>query len=137
MKVNNKRAASALLAAVMVCWIINQVIAADPPANRKLLGQKCAMKGTSTSGGCSGSPTGTGESAHCPGSKTITEYQNCSECKGGEVTDCCLSLGTPGNCSKRNTVVPCVIQEGRCVEGPANAPGGWNTTPEDKCDDCP
>jgi len=96
-------------------------------------GQKCQTIGTTTAGGCSGRPTGTPPNESCPGSKTNTEHDGCTQCVSGEESDSCNQLTPAGTCQKRTQTIPCVIFEGSCIEGQAGAWSGWGDTSEKAC----
>ena len=113
-----------VLVAVAVCSLAADC--GETPAE----GLLCKFTPNSSSGGCSGSPVG----GVCPGSKTLIQYAGCSGCvAGGQEGEYCQTFNCPKICGKRNVIVPCVVANGRCVEGPANPPGGWFDTNERFC----
>jgi hypothetical protein len=97
----------------------------------ELNGQTCQGIGTTTAGGCSGRPTGTPET--CPGSKTNTQHDGCTQCVLGTDTDKCGQFTPSQTCHKRSQTISCVVSEGSCIEGQAGAWSGWTDTSEKAC----
>src|SRR5882724_5659391 len=92
---------------------LSSVVYGDPTEPSS--GQKCQAIGTTTSGGCSGHPTGTPPS--CSGTKTNTEHDGCTQCVSGDESDSCNQLNPATNCQKRTQTIPCAASGDNCVEG--------------------
>jgi hypothetical protein len=111
---------------------------ADDPKDLK--GQKCQLLGTTSAGGCSGSPVlntpPLDPGWHCPGTKTNTEHDGCTQCASGKEEETCSLLDNTTNasiCKKRTQIIPCVIFEGACIEAPGGGWTNWDDTHEKAC----
>ncbi len=105
-----KTATGTVLSTVLAYSIIS-ALAQDACTLVPLPGQTCKAKGESSGGSCSGQCTSTNNP--CSGSKTLTQYNGCNECKSGSSDQSCntfydMSKCDSAKCGYRSQAAACI-----------------------------